>query len=170
MAIFLILIPLFFYFPMFLYETYIAFIRIGKPHNEGGAYLHATWEVTHTLLILSINNFVWLYSTAVVAVGREVFVPLLFFGAVFIVRAILYIRLFYFKPTLKSNMILDKLFAWLHIVMLMSLCIVLVKTFTLMINGNYSPNYVVLQLLYPGIFLIFPIICMPLYFLYKTKR
>lgn len=70
MAIWFVLIPLLAYIPMFAYELYISFRRIGKPSDKGGEYLHATWESTHTFLILSVNYFMWLYSAAIIDVGQ----------------------------------------------------------------------------------------------------
>jgi len=169
MAPFFVLIPLLAYIPMFGYETYIAFRRIGKPKDKGGAYLHATWESTHTFLILSINYFVWLYSAAVVEVGRAVFLPMLIFGAVFIIRAIVYTQLFYIKASPKPNILLDRLFAWLHIIIIACLSYVVIKAFTIVQANNYQANETFLPLLWPGVVLMVPLISVPLYFLYRTK-
>jgi len=106
-----VIIPLLVYIPMFGYETYIAFRRVGKPLDKGGEYLHATWESTHTFLILSVNYFVWLYSSAVVAVGQAVFLPLFIFGLTFIARAVIYTYLFYIKTSTKATPVLDLIFA-----------------------------------------------------------
>ena len=154
---------------MFAYETYIAFRRIGKPLDKGGAYLHATWESTHTFLILSINYFVWLYSSAVVAVGRAAFLPMLLFGTAFIVRGILYTQLFYIKSSAKPNLLIDWLFALTHIVMAACLLYTVAVTLRIMQAGTYSPNETFLPLLIPGLFLMIPLISVPLYFLYKTR-
>ena len=169
MALFFVLIPLLAYVPMFAYETYIAFRRIGKPLDKGGGYLHATWEVTHTCLILSLNYFVWLYSDAVIDVGQATFGALLLFGAVFIARAILYTLLFYVKSNSKSNLLLDWLFALCHIVMASSLIYTVVTAIGFMANGAYQPNQTFLPLLWPGLVLLLPLISEPLYFLYRTK-
>lgn len=169
MAPYFVLIPLIAYIPMFAYETYIAFRRIGKPLDKGGEYLHATWEVTHTFLILSINYFVWLYSDAVVDVGRAVFVALLVFGAAFIVRAVLYTQLFYIKSSKEPNTLIDRLFAWLHVVMVGSLLYTLAAAAQVLLSGVYEANQTFLPLLWPGLVLMLPLISVPLYFLYKTK-
>ena len=169
MAPFFIVIPLLAYIPMFAYETYIAFRRIGKPLDKGGEYLHATWEVTHTFLILSLNYFVWLYSDAVVDVAQATFGVLLLFGAAFIVRAILYTILFYIKSNPKSNVLLDWLFAVCHIVMATTLLYTVITVVGFMANVNYQPNHIFLPLLWPGLILLLPLICVPIYFLYRTK-
>lgn len=154
---------------MFLVEVYIAFRRIGKPLDQGGEYLHATWEVTHTFLILGLNYFMWLYSAAVVDVAKAVFLPLLTFGAVFIVRAILYTYLFYIKKTAKPNITADWLFAVSHLVMIVCVSFVTIRTTQVLLQGNYEPNQILLPLLYPGLFLMVPLTIVPLYFLYKTR-
>lgn len=168
-AIWFVIVPLLAYIPMLLVELYIAFRRIGKPLDKGGEYLHATWEVTHTFLILGLNYFMWLYSSAVVEVAKAVFVPLITFGAVFIIRAILYAYLFYIKKFTKPNLLVDWSFALCHFVMFVCIAYVAIATAGILISGSYEPNHILLPLLYPGLFLMIPLISVPLYFLYKTK-
>jgi len=168
-AIWFVVIPILAYVPMFLVEVYIAFRRIGKPLDKGGKYLHATWEVTHTFLILGINYFMWLYSSALVDVARTVFAPLMIFGGVFIIRAILYIYLFYIKRSKKPNIAIDWLFAICHVIMLVTVALVAIGTVTTLLKGSYEPNEILLPLLYPGLALMVPLIAVPLYFLYKTR-
>ena len=154
---------------MFSYETYIAFRRIGKPSDKGGGYLHATWETTHTFLILSINYFIWLYSSAVVEVGRAVFLALLIFGIAFIARAILYTQLFYIRSSRNPNIAIDRSFALLHVIIGCCLAYTVVRASAIMFQGNYQPNETFLPLLWPGLLLMIPLISVPLYFLYRTK-
>ena len=168
-AVWFVIVPLLVYIPMFLVELYIAFRRIGKPLDKGGEYLHATWEVTHTFLILALNYFMWLYSSAIVEVARAVFVPLITFGAVFIVRAILYVYLFYIKKSTKPNLFVDWSFALCHVVMFACISYVTVATAQILLGGNYEANHILLPLLYPGLFLMIPLVSVPLYFLYKTR-
>ena len=169
-ALWFVIVPLIIYIPMFLVELYIAFRRIGKPLDKGGEYLHATWEATHTFLILGLNYFMWLYSSAIVDLARLVFVPLILFGAVFIVRAILYMYLFYIKKSNKPNLIVDWSFALCHIILFVCISLVTLTTAQLLLVGSYEPNHILLPLLYPGLFLMVPLISVPLYFLYKTKK
>lgn len=169
-AIWFVIVPLLIYIPMFLVELYIAFRRIGKPLDKGGEYLHTTWEVTHTFLILGLNYFMWLYSSAIVEVARAVFVPLIIFGAVFIVRAILYVYLFYINKSTKPNVLADWLFALCHVVMFVCISYVTLATVQVLLGASYEPNHVLLPLLYPGLILMVPLISVPLYFLYITKR
>ncbi len=168
-ALWFVVVPLMVYIPMFLVELYIAFRRIGKPLDKGGEYLHATWEATHTFLVLALNYFMWLYSSAIVDVARSVFIPLIMFGAVFIVRAILYIYLFYIKKSTKPNLIADWAFALCHVVMLVCISYVTITTAQILLGGDYESNHILLPLLYPGLFLMIPLVSVPLYFLYKTR-
>ncbi|MEO7363946.1 MAG: hypothetical protein ABIV43_00350, partial [Candidatus Saccharimonadales bacterium] len=131
--------------------------------------LHATWESTHTFLILGVNYFVWLYSAAVVTVGRAVFIPLLVFGAAFVVRAILYIQLFYLRSSPKPNVTIDRLFAWAHVAMAGCLAVIVYRALKIMLSNDYTANHLLLPLLLPGLLLLVPLISVPLYFLYKTK-
>lgn len=169
-ALWFVIVPLVVYIPMFLVELYVAFRRVGKPLDKGGEYLHATWEVTHTFLILSLNYFMWLYSSAIVDVAKAVFIPLIMFGAVFIVRAILYVYLFYIKKSTKPNLLADWLFALCHIVMFVCISFVAVTTAQILLGGSYESNQILLPLLYPGLFLMIPLVSVPLYFLYKTNK
>ncbi len=155
---------------MFLVEVYISLRRIGKPLDQGGEYLHATWEATHTFLILGINYFMWLYSSAIVDVASSVFIPLISFGAVFIVRAILYLHLFYIKKPTKPNLLIDWIFAICHIIMLICVTWVAIATIDILRSSNYTSNDILLPLIYPGLFLMIPLVSVPLYFLYKTKK
>lgn len=168
-ALWFIIVPLTIYIPMFLVELYIAFRRIGKPLDKGGEYLHATWEATHTFLILALNYFMWLYSSAIVEVARAIFIPLITFGAVFIIRAILYVYLFYIKRSSKPNLLADWSFALCHVVMVACISYVTIATASVLLSGSYEPNHVLLPLLYPGLFLMIPLVSVPLYFLYKTR-
>jgi hypothetical protein len=168
-AIWFVLVPLIAYIPMFAIEVYISFRRIGKPVDNGGEYLHATWEVTHTFLILSLNYFMWLYSSAIVDVAKSVFMPLIIFGGIFIVRAILYTYLFYIKSNEKPNVFIDWSFALCHVLMLITIILVAVGAASILLNGSYEPNHVLLPLLFPGLFLMIPLIALPLYFLYRTN-
>lgn len=169
-SLFFVLLPLAVYIPMALHETFISFRRIGKYLDKGGHYLHVTWEATHTFLVLSFNYFIWLYSSAVVEVGREVFWPLLIFGAAFIVRAILYTELFYIKSRKHPSVLVDTAFAWSHVVMLVSITIVAIRTGIMLLYHEYEPNETLTVLLLPGVFLMIPLVGFPLYYLYKTKN
>ncbi|MBP7775315.1 MAG: hypothetical protein KA069_01810 [Candidatus Saccharimonas sp.] len=169
-AVWFVVLPLIAYVPMFMVEVYIAFRRIGKPLDKGGEYLHATWEVTHTFLILGLNYFMWLYSSAMVDVANTVFVPLMLFGGVFILRAIVYTYLFYIRQSKKPNVLIDWLFAICHIAMLATIILVILGTVTTLLGGDYASNHILLPLLYPGLILMVPLIAVPLYFLYRTRH
>lgn len=168
-AIWFVVIPILAYIPMFLVEAYISLRRIGKPLDKGGEYLHATWESTHTLLILGINYFMWLYSSAIVDVANSVFIPLISFGAAFIIRAILYLYLFYIKKPTKPYLLVDWIFAICHMVMLICITWIAIATIDILRNSNYKSNDILLPLLYPGLALTIPLISAPIYFLYKTR-
>lgn len=169
-AAWFVIVPLLVYIPMFFVETYISLRRIGKPLDKGGEYLHATWEVTHTFLILTVNYFMWLYSSAIVDVGKAIFIPLMVLGAAFIIRAILYTYLFYIKKSVKPKVLIDWLFALCHLIMLVAVAWVAIGAIQVLFAGSYEPNHILLPLLYPGLVLMIPLVALPLYFLYKTKR
>lgn len=169
MSIWFVIVPLLIYLPMSLYATYVSFTRIGKRRDRGGEYLHRTWESTHTFLILSVNYFVWLYSSAVADVAREVAVYAVLFGFVFIIRMALYLKLFYIKTDVDPNHILDRLFAWSNVLLNVLVVLIGVETWQVVSSGEYVPNDILAHLLLPGIFLIIPLVAVPLYFLYSTN-
>ncbi len=48
----LFLAPVLLFVAAFLYETWLSFMRLKNPKKGRTSYLAATWEVTHTLLVL----------------------------------------------------------------------------------------------------------------------
>lgn len=165
-----VLLPLILFLPMFAYETYVAFRRIGKPLDKGGAYLHATWEITHTFLILSVNYFIWFYNSAIVDVGMAVAVPLMIYGFTFAIRAALYMYLFYAKSPGTVSRGLDILFALTHVVILAALLYTVVAAAFIMLGGSYEPNNALPGLIWPGLVFTVPLVVMPIYFQYRTKK
>ena len=169
MSIWFVIIPLLIYLPMSIYATYVSFARIGKPRDRGGEYLHRTWESTHTFLILSVNYFVWLYSAAVADVVHKIAPAAILFGFVFIVRMALYLQLFYIKTTADPSHVLDRLFAWSNVLLLVLVGVIGLQTYSVVSTGHYEANDILAQLLLPGIILIVPLVAVPLYFLYASN-
>lgn len=169
-SLWFIIAPLVAYVPMLLVETFIAFRRIGKPLDKDGGYLHATWEATHTFLVLSLTYFTWLYSSAVIETAKAIFIPLMTLGAIFALRGALYIYLFYTKKFTRPNLAVDWLFALTHIVMIGALAWIAIATANVLLAGNYTPNSHLIPMLAPGMVFVLPLMIVPIYFLYRTKK
>lgn len=172
MAYVFVLLPILAYLPFFFIETWVAFRRIGRSGDNGGEYVHITWEMTHTLLIVGVNYFIWLFASIIVPIGAAVYWGLIIAGALFIVRAILYIYLFYNKDPKKGkhNTLADWAFAITHLLIIVSLLYVVIRAAIVMFTTDYTINTQFLPWMYPGLVLMVAICAVPLLQLYRTKR
>lgn len=169
-AIFVI-VPLALYVPLFLYETWCAFARLHNHEAGKTGYVDATWEVTHTFLILAVINTIWLYSSIMTTIAKSVYWGLLIAGALFIVRGILYMYLFYMQDFKKHNRItiLDWLFALSHIGILGGLVYTIVQAGRILLTQSYSVNTQFIPFMWPGLILLLALGAIPLLKLYRTK-
>lgn len=166
-------IPILSYVPLFLYETYMSFNRLKAPAKKHGGYLNVTWEVTHTLLIIGVNYFIWLYADIISEVGKAVYWGLIVAGAGFIVRAIYYLYLFYVLEPAKRKrtpMVSDYIFALSHVVTLFGLVYTIVRTLIVLFTNDFSVNTQFVPYLWPGLILTFGLCALPMVSVYKTKR
>lgn len=67
-----VLTPLVLFLAGFITETYLAFKRLRDP-SLTGTYLDFTWELTHTLLVVSVAIFVGLFSQNLVEIAKAVY-------------------------------------------------------------------------------------------------
>ena len=157
-------VPLGLYVIAFSYETFAAFRRITKP----GGYLNATWEITHTLLVLAITNFTWLWSDAMVAVAHEAYWGLIIAAAAFVLRAILYVYLFFVSPNGKHPAA-SWLFALCHLVMLAGLVYTIFATIHVLTTQNYAINDQLLPYMWPSLIASVIICAIPILQSYRQK-
>lgn len=167
-----VLLPILAYLPFFLVETWAAFRRIGSKTKQGSQYLHVTWEMTHTLLIVGINYFIWLFASVIVAVGKAVYWGLIIAGALYIVRGILYMYLFYGPGMNKKlhNGLADWLFAFVHVLIVACLAYVVIRAGIVLYTTDYTVNTQFLPWMYPGLLLLIAVCAVPLARLYKHKK
>lgn len=164
-----VLVPLALYLPAFLYETYIAFKRLKKNNSTYPEYLHSSWEVTHTLLIVSVNYFIWLFAEILTKVGQAVYWGLIIASALFIVRGILYLKLFVANPGGRVG-VYDQLFAWVHIGILLSLVYVLVRTVVILATNSFRINSQFIPWMWPGLALVGAICFVPFVTTYSRRK
>jgi hypothetical protein len=170
MAYLFVLLPIGLYIPLFIYETYAAFKRLNSRGKKGGAYVHATWEVTHTFLILGLTNFIWLFSHDATRIAKATYWGLILAGAFFIVRAVLYLYLFFVTDQRgKHNTSADYLFALSHVSILGGIVYTLVRA-TIELSGS-SPviNTAFIPWMWSGLVLLFALGAVPFITLYTTK-
>jgi cytochrome bd-type quinol oxidase subunit 2 len=166
----LVIIPLGLYLLLFGYETLASFRRLKPSGKSSNAYLNATWEVTHTILIIGVTNFVWLFSSVAKPVGHAMYWGLMVAGFCFIVRAILYVYLFYIKDAGRQRVgALDWLFAVSHIGVLAGLAYAIIQAIKVLTSHHYTINTQFIPWMWPGLIVILVIGLLPMFHLYRTK-
>lgn len=167
-----VLLPIMIYLPFFFVESWAAFRRIGSTSDKGAEYLHITWEMTHTLLIVGINYFIWLFASVIVSVGKAVYWGLIIAGALYIVRGMLYMYLFYGPGVNKKKHdgIADWLFASVHVLIVCCLLYVVIRATIVMYTTDYTINTQFIPWMYPGLLFMVAICAIPLVQLYRQKK
>lgn len=167
-----VLIPILAYLPFFFVETWASFKRIGQKKPTSNEYLHVTWEMTHTLLIVGVNYFIWLFASVIVDVGKAVYWGLITVGALFIIRAILYVHLFYGSAAKnkQNNSLADWLFAFTHVAIIACLLYVVIRGAIVLATTDYTVNTQFIPWMYPGLVAVVIICAIPLVRIYKIKR
>lgn len=167
-----VLLPILIYLPFFFVETWASFQRIGKEMPTSDDYLHLTWEMTHTLLIVGVNYFIWLFASIIVTVGQAVYWGLITAGALYIVRAIAYVYIYYGAGAKKKlhNGWADWLFAVSHIAIIVCLLYVVIRATIVLITNSHTINTQFLPWMYPGLVFMVIICTIPLMRIYKINR
>jgi len=168
-----VLLPLAAYIPLFSYETVASFRRLNISKRRQSDYVSATWEVTHTLLIIGVSNFIWLFSDVIKEVGAAVYWGLIIVGAAFIARAILYLYIFYIqdqKLRKKRDTVFDYLFAFSHVVILGGLMYTVINTWAVLATENFTINSEFIPYMWPGLILMIIVCALPMFSIYRTKR
>ena len=164
LATLFVAVPLALYGLAFSYETYVAFRRLGNH----GPYVNVTWEITHTLLVLALTNFTWLWSDAMVAVGQAAYWGLIIATAAFVLRAILYLYLFYVSPKV-AHAVADWLFAVCHLVMLSGLAYAVVAAKRVLMTQNYAVNEQLIPYMLPALVAVVVICAVPVWQSYRRR-
>lgn len=158
-------VPLGLYLLALLYETVAAFRRL----EHHSAYLSATWEITHTLLVLALTNFTWLWSDAIVAVGQAAYWGVIVAVAAFAVREILYIYLFYIaRPGRHTGV--GWLFASAHVAMFVGLAYAAVAALGALHARVYGVNVQLLPYMWPALIAVVALSALPIWQSYRQKK
>ncbi len=165
-----VLTPLVLYVAAYLVETVMSFARL-RNHKTRHSYLDATWEVTHTFLVMSIAFFANLFSHNLREIASAAFIGI-FTAACFIaVRGLLYMYLFYVRPDNKrgARNWADWAFALSHIGILVGVAILLLQLVPALFRADLVVNEQFLPWMWPGLILIGGLCVLPILSLYKTK-
>jgi len=163
----LFLIPVSIYVLLFVYETYLSYKKaISKDHKRN--YVETTWEMTHTLLIISLVLFFVFYSSSLDKIAKSLFVFAFLAGSFLVARGILYTYIFYVKQNNK-NKIYDWIFFLSHVGSLVFLALVVLKSILFVVNNHPESNSMFLPYFIPGEILTLALILGPMYVLYKIK-
>lgn len=166
-----VLVPLVLYLIAIIYETFYSFKRLTHV-KIGGDYLSATWEITHTLLILAVVYFITMFSLSLRLVASAVFISLFVVIFTFIIRGILYMYIFYIRTPLqqKKRNWVDWLFALTNVVIIAALGVMIIEAVSSLWGKQIITNSDFIIWMLPGLVLVLAFCSIPVYQLYKTKK
>ncbi|HEX4662414.1 MAG TPA: hypothetical protein VH144_02265 [Candidatus Saccharimonadales bacterium] len=173
LAYLVVLIPLLAYLLAFSYETILSLLRLSKTYqrrHKYQGYAHATWEITHTLLVFSFTSFFVLFSPLVVELADRAYLPLFATGILFAIRGLLYLYLFYVATDDKPHPVWDALFALSHLALLGALIWSIATVARLVIDVPVTPLTDLVPIVAPPVILVLIISFIPLIRMYWGRR
>ena len=159
-----VLVPLTLYILLFCIETAWSVLRMFRASEA--VYFRNTWEITHTLLIFGINSFLWLYSSSIPMLAQRVSAPLLIVATAFLVRAGVYMHLFYIRETRIGGWV----FACTNVVLLSGIVTVVMSVFGAIDGGLWSQNTAIVPYLWPGLVVTLSVCAIPMLHVYSAHR
>lgn len=168
-AAILFLIPTLLFVLAFLYETFLSFKRLSKPDAGKAGYVAATWEITHTLLVTAVVMLVMMFTSVIDKLSAAIFTATFLAAIALGVRAVLYIYIFYARPSKKIGLV-DWLFALTHVAAAGLLVTVVAQALWFLHQNNPPANTQFLPYFIPGIIGVIVITFTPIIYLYKTKN
>lgn len=166
-----VLVPLVLYLAAFVVEAVMSFKRLSNP-KSGRGYLDATWEITHTFLVVSLAFFINLFSQNLTDIARASFVGL-FLAAIFIgARGLMYIYIFYLRPAKKATTRnwADWLFAVSHLGIVAGVVVLLVQLLPVLFRTHLVANTNFIPWMWPGLVIVLALCLLPIMSLYHTKN
>ena len=165
----LFLIPILLFVICFLYETYLSIIRLKKPESGKSGYLSATWEVTHTLLIFALIMLFMMFTQNIDGLASAIFTCAFIAALALIVRAIIYLYIFYVRKKNTINL-LDWAFMLCHIIAAVFLVATVIKALLYIYKNNPPVNSQFIPYMLPGLIATIVICIVPIAMLYSTKK
>ena len=161
----LIGLPLVLYIITFIVELITSVTRLFN-HRSIGNYLDATWEITFTFLILAVVNMANLFSSNIEQLADAFFTGIFIVGGAIVVRAILYLVLFYIRTDQTKRTWLDWIFALSHLGIITGLAIVLTEFIPMLNTETLIPNTQFLPYMWGGLIVVVLLCSIPLSRLY----
>jgi hypothetical protein len=164
-----VIVPLALYVFGFSVEMFLAFRRLSKT-SKGLSYTEVTWEMTHTLLIITLTNFTCLFSRNISELAPTI-LPGIFLAMGFLtIRSILYVYLFYIRENKTVLSWQDSLFAYSYVGILVGLVLAVAMIIPKFADTKLVANTQFLPFMWPGLLLVLVIGIYPAYKLYcRTK-
>ncbi len=166
-ALFFVVFPLVLYVPLLLIEMNLSILGLTRGQSFRD-YIHTTWETTHTLLIMSVVAFVWLFNDAVPVVAPVVALPLLLAALCFVLRAAAYIIVYYEWGTATAQRVASQFFAATHLVLVIGLLWVIYGVATTVSWSTVAIQSSLIVYLWPGAIAACCIVAFPVWQIYKT--
>lgn len=168
-ALALFLIPTLLFVIAFLYETFLSFMRLKNPKAGKTGYVHATWEVTHTLLIFAVVMLLMLFTRNIDGLANAIFLSTFIAALALIVRSACYMYIFYVRKGNKTSWV-DATFAISHVIAAGFLVVTVVSALWFLYKNNPPVNTQFLPYFIPGLVLVLILCATPTYMLYTTKK
>lgn len=166
-----IFVPLLLFVIAFVIETFLSIKRL-KNNKREGSYVSATWEVTHTFLVVAVAMFVSLFSDYLTDIARVSLVGFIIVTIFAGIRGSAYLYIFYIRNPNKRSMRnwIDTLFAFAHLGMVVGLFVLLARLIPEMMRLNPQPNTDFIPWMIPGLILVISLCALPLVSIYNTKK
>jgi len=167
----LILIPLLFYVVVFGFETIASIKRVlNGSFNRETAFVHATWEVTHTILVYAVVMFIISHADLLPLIATTIFLPVVILMMALILRGTLYIYLYYGNTKIsKISKIWHSLFALTYVVNLSAALWLTIAVTYEIITRHFTPSTDNVGLIAFGLVPVAIFCAVPLLILYRTK-
>ena len=168
---FLMVLPLAWYLLAFAYETFLAFHRIGrKSFDKESAYIHGTWEVTHTMLVYSFTVFMISFAGLLPRAASQLFLPIAVFMCALMTRGSLYLYLFYSSDQVNLSRFWNLIFALAHLVSWLAVLLGAVRMARLIQSSHFTPSTLALNEVAVGFVLVAIVSLLPLVQLYRRPH
>jgi len=166
-----ILTPLIVYVITFIYETYLAIMRVktGKL-DRGQAFVMSTWEISHTIFVYAVTVFIVSHADLLPIIAPQLLLPSSIFIVALIIRGTMYLSLFYADSSSnKKHRLWHALFALTYITGLLSaVWLIMIATVSIITQG-FVPNTDALIYTAAGFIPALLICGIPIFVLYRHQ-
>jgi cytochrome bd-type quinol oxidase subunit 2 len=169
-ALILFLVPTLLFVLAFLYETFLAFRRLGSSKAGRSGYVVATWEVTHTLLVFAVVMLVMLFTQAIDQLASAIFVATFSAAVALGLRAVFYLYIFYVRRSSAKTSWVDWVFALTHVAAALLLVVVVLQALVFLLQNNPPANTQFYPAYIPGLILVLAVCAVPIFSLYRTRN